>query len=167
MKFVSNVNLYLKVFSFYLLSVWVKPPIVDINIQGFCKGQKFCFICIIPSGFKVLFFPMENIFFRFVAKFLKVVVISHSLLLLKFEQPYFIEITYLIFKKLGYNFSQFIKIYHNAKLMFLSVALRLNSQNISNSQRDFAIFKYCSSWTSTFLSIHDKDGKLRFFRRQV
>ena len=163
MKFVSNVNLYLKVFSFYLLSVWVKPPIVDINIQGFCKGQKFCFICIIPSGFKVLFFPMENIFFRFVAKFLKVVVISHSLLLLKFEQPYFIEITYLIFKKLGYNFSQFIKIYHNAKLMFLSVGLRLNSQLVPNSQRDFGIFKYCSSWTSEFSPIHHKDGKLRFF----
>ena len=163
MKLLSNVNLYLKVFSFYLISVWVKPPILDINVQGFCKGQKLCFICIIPGGFKILFFPMENIFFRFVTKLLKFVVISHSLLLLKFEQPYFLKITYLIFNKLGYNFSQFIKIYHNAKLMFLSVGLRLNSQLVPNSQRDFGIFKYCSSWTSKFSPIHHKDGKLRFF----
>ena len=38
MKLLLNVNLYLKVFPFHMLSAWVKRQIVDIigiNIQGF------------------------------------------------------------------------------------------------------------------------------------
>ena len=54
----------------------------------------------------------------------------------------------------------------DAKFVFLSVGLRLYFQVVPNSQRDFGIFKCCSSWTSQFFPIHDKDGKLVFFENK-
>ena len=42
-----------------------------------------------------------------------------------------------------------------AKLRFLSVSLRLFFQVFSNSQKDFAVFKCYSSWTSQFFPVHD------------
>ena len=38
---------------------------------------------------------------------------------------------------------------------FLSVSLRLYFQVVSNSQKDFAVFKCYSSWTSQFFPVHD------------
>ena len=35
MKLLFNVNLYLKVFPFHMLSAWAKQQIVDVKIQGF------------------------------------------------------------------------------------------------------------------------------------
>ena len=61
--------------------------------------------------------------------------------------------------KLGHNFSLFI---HNSKLRFFSFCLWLTFQVFPNSQKDFVIFEFCSSWTSHFFPIHEKDGKLGF-----
>ena len=60
MKLLLNVNLHLKVLPFHMLSAWVKHQIVNINIQGFSSGQKFCFMRRISNGLKILFFPMER-----------------------------------------------------------------------------------------------------------
>ena len=41
MKSLMNVNLYLKMFSFYVLSACIKHKVVDINIQSFFPRPKF------------------------------------------------------------------------------------------------------------------------------
>ena len=53
----------LEVFSFHMLSAWVKHQIIIINIQGFSQGQKFYGMHRVHSGFKIPFFSMANIFF--------------------------------------------------------------------------------------------------------
>ena len=55
----------------------------------------------------------------------------------------------------------------DAKLGFLSVGLRLYFQVVSNSQKGFGIFKCCSSWTSQFFPVYDKDGKLGFLKTSL
>ena len=55
----------------------------------------------------------------------------------------------------------------DANLEFLSVGLRLHFQVVSNSLRGFGIFKCCSSWTSQFFPVYDKDGKLGFLKTSL
>ena len=119
MKLLLNVILYLKVFPFHMLSAWVKHQIVDINIQGFSWGQQFCFMRRISNGRKILFFLIgkKTYFSRFIAKFLKFVVISHSLCYIWNVNSLILCKLPILFStvkfKLGYNFSQFI---HRCKI---------------------------------------------------
>ena len=178
MKLLLNVNLYLKVFPFHMLPAWVKHQIVDINIQGYFLRPKILLYAqhfqwaqnsIFPNGKKTYFS-------RFIAKFLKFLVISHSLC-------YIWNVNNLIYKlpilfatvkfKLGY-FSQFI---HKCKIgifecwsvlfVYFLYFLRFYFQVVPNSQRDFVIFKCCSSRTYQFFPIHDKVGKLGFLKTSL
>ena len=106
-------------FPFHMLSAWVKHQIVDRNIQGFSWGQQFCFMRRISNGLKILFFLIvkKTYFSRFIAKFLKFVVISHSLCYIWNVNSLILCKLPILFStvkfKLGYNFSQFI---HRCKI---------------------------------------------------
>ena len=66
MKLLLNVNLYLKVFPFHMLPARVKHQIVDIiriKYSGLFPRPKILLYAQIPNGFKILFFPMENMSF--------------------------------------------------------------------------------------------------------
>ena len=114
MKLLLNVNLYLKVFLFNMLSAWVKHQIVDIiniNIQGFSSSQKFCFMGRFPMGSKFYFSQWKAGFSWFIAKYLKFVIISHSLCYIWSVKNLVLCKLPILFStvkfKLGYNFSQF------------------------------------------------------------
>ena len=85
---------------------------------------------------------------------------------LKCEQPYFPIITNLFFNRETQDII-FSNIAIDSNLGFLSVGLRLYSQVISNSQRDFGISKFCSSWAFQFFHIYGKDGKLGFLKTSL
>ena len=76
MKSMLNVNLYLKVFSFHMFSAWAKFQIVDINIQCFSENSALC--AEFPMGLKFYFFQWKTYSSRFIAKFLKFVLIPYS-----------------------------------------------------------------------------------------
>ena len=74
----------------------------------------------------------------------------------KCEQPYLMSITHLIFN------SETLRDYFSSssigtKLGFLNVGIRLYFQDVPNSQRNFGIFRCCSSWISQFFPVHKKD----------
>ena len=117
----------------------------------------------------------ETYFSRFITKYLKFVVISHSLCYIGSVNSLILSKLRILFStvkfNLGYNFSQFI---HRCKIgtcecwsvlfVYFLYFLRLNLQVVSSSRRDFGICKCCSSRNSQFFPIHDKVGKLGFFK---
>ena len=53
----------------------------------------------------------------------------------------------------------------DVKLRFFSIGFRLHFQVVSNSQKDFAVFKCYSSWTSQFFPVHDKMESWVFWKQ--
>ena len=77
MKLLLNVNLYLKVFSLYTLSAWVKHQ-VGVK-RPFPKVKNSALCAEFTVGPKFYFSQWKTYFTGFVAKFLKFLVISHLL----------------------------------------------------------------------------------------
>ena len=113
MKLVLNVNLYLKVFPFHMLSAWIKHQIAHTNIQGFSKAKNSA-LCAEFSMGSIPIFPngKKTNFSRFIVKFLKLMVTSHSLCYIWNVNIFIICKLNILFStvkcKLEYNFSQFI-----------------------------------------------------------
>ena len=84
MKLLLNVNLYLKVFSFHILSAWVKHQNSRYKYSGLFLSAKILLYAPNSQWIQNSIFPDgKHIFSRFIAKFLKFVVISHHCV--KFE----------------------------------------------------------------------------------
>ena len=128
---------------------------------------------------KFYFFQWEETYFsQFIAKFLKFLVIFHSLCYIWNVSSLILCKLPILFStvkfKLGYNFSQFIHwckigIFECWSVLFAYFLyfLRLYFQVVHSSQRDFGTFKCCSSRTSEFFPIHDKIGKLDFLKTSL
>ena len=121
-------------------------------------------------GLKFFFSQRKTCFSWSIAKFSKFVGISYSLC-------YIWNVNILILCKLPciLLFQQrnlkkdmiFPNSSIDANLEFLSVGLKLYFEVVSSSLRGFGIFKCCSSWTSQFFPVYDKDGKLGFLKTSL
>ena len=120
----------------------------------------------LPMGSKFYFSQWKACFSWLTAKFLKFVVISHSLCYIWNVKSFILCKSPVMFStvklKSRYNFSQFI---HLCKIGIFELWSRLYFQGVSNSHRGFGIFKCCSSCTSLFFPVYDKDRKLDFLNK--